>query len=264
VPNAQTIFDHHEEWKGPVTLSAILHGAFLAAMLIVSLVSGRSGANWGENVSVDGAISARLVSSAVPLPAAPVETPNVLADESKGLSETQPAEREPEPEAIEIPDKPVPKPKTKAPEKAPVPKPKPLPKPVEQASNVVPYGRGGPTSMYSLVKTDVGTGGISLGENGSFGSRYGWYVDTVRRKVSENWLKYEIDPTIANASRVFVTFDIARNGVPSNIQVSQSSGVPSLDLSAKRALQRIDTFGPLPADYAGSKVSVEFWFDYKK
>jgi hypothetical protein len=29
-------------------------------------------------------------------------------------------------------------------------------------------------------------------------------------------------------------------------------------------LQRIDTFGPLPPDYSGNKVSVEFWFDYKR
>jgi protein TonB len=37
-----------------------------------------------------------------------------------------------------------------------------------------------------------------------------------------------------------------------------------LDISAVRALQRIDTFGALPADYSGSKISVEYWFDYKK
>jgi protein TonB len=49
-----------------------------------------------------------------------------------------------------------------------------------------------------------------------------------------------------------------------NVQVEQSSGVPSLDISAVRALQRIDTFGPLPPDYSGGKISVEYWFDYKK
>jgi periplasmic protein TonB len=262
VSSTQTIFDFREEWKSSVTLSALFHGLLFGTMVVFSLVSGRSGENWGGAISAEGAMSARLVSSAVPLPSAPTETENVLADESKGLSESQPAERQPEPEAIPIPDKPAPK--VKAPEKAPVPKPKTVPKPVQPVTNVVPFGRGGPTNMYSMVRTDIGTGGISLGENGSFGSRYSWYVDTVRRKVSENWMKYEIDPSIANAGRVYITFDIARNGVPSNIQVSQSSGVPSLDLSAKRALQRIDTFGPLPNDYAGGRVSVEFWFDYKK
>jgi periplasmic protein TonB len=55
-----------------------------------------------------------------------------------------------------------------------------------------------------------------------------------------------------------------RDGHPANVQVEQSSGVPSLDQSATRAIQRIDTFGPLPSDYAANKVSVEFWFDYKR
>jgi periplasmic protein TonB len=262
MPSTQTIFDHHEEWRGPVTLSAFAHGALLVLMLVFSIMSGRRGESWGGAVSAEGAMSARLVSSAVPLPSTPTEKENVLANESKGLSESQPAERLPEPDAVPIPDRATPK--TKAPEKAPLPKPKLPQQTVPQPTNVVPFGQGGPTGMYSMVKTDVGTGGISMGENGTFGSRYSWYVDTVRRKVSENWLKYEVDPSIANASRVYITFDIARNGVPSNIQVSQSSGVPSLDLSARRALQRIDTFGPLPNDYPGSRVSVEFWFDYKK
>ncbi|MBV9608993.1 MAG: TonB family protein, partial [Acidobacteria bacterium] len=61
--------------------------------------------------------------------------------------------------------------------------------------------------------------------------------------------------------RVYVVFDILRDGRPANVQVEQSSGVPSMDVSAVRALQRIDTFGPLPGDYSGNKVSVEFWFE---
>ena len=77
-------------------------------------------------------------------------------------------------------------------------------------------------------------------------------------------LAIEVDPGITSARRAYLTFDILRSGQPANIQVTQSSGIPSLDQSALRALRRIDTFGPLPADYSGSKVSVEFWFDYKR
>jgi periplasmic protein TonB len=77
-------------------------------------------------------------------------------------------------------------------------------------------------------------------------------------------LKYEVDPSISTAQRVYITFDVMRDGHPANVQVEQSSGVPSLDQSATRAIQRIDTFGPLPSDYAANKVSVEFWFDYKR
>ena len=68
---------------------------------------------------------------------------------------------------------------------------------------------------------------------------------------------------IGQAKNVF-SFDVMRDGHPANVQVEQSSGVPSLDQSAMRAIQRIDTFGPLPSDYAANKVSVEFWFDYKR
>ena len=84
-----------------------------------------------------------------------------------------------------------------------------------------------------------GPGGFSFSGGGDFGSRYGWYVDVVRRKVSENWLKYEIDPNISSARRVYITFEILRNGQPANVEIAQSSGVPSLDISAVRALQRI-------------------------
>jgi protein TonB len=82
--------------------------------------------------------------------------------------------------------------------------------------------------------------------------------------VSENWLKYEVDPKIDTARRVYIYFEITRSGQPENIRVEQSSGIPSLDQSAARALQRIDTFGPLPPEYAGRYVAVEFWFDYKR
>src|SRR5580698_7005738 len=74
----------------------------------------------------------------------------------------------------------------------------------------------------------------------------------------------KVDPKITTAQRVYITFDIGRDGHPFNVQTEQSSGVPALDISATRALQRIDTFGPLPPDYSGNKISVEFWFDYSK
>lgn len=241
--------------------STALHIGLVCTTLVVALISGRSGAGWGGAQSGDSAINATLVSNAaIPLPSTEAPHENVLATESKGLSKPELVQKEPEPQAIPIPEAPV---KNKL---APIHRDTiQKPKPVETASNVVPYGEGGPVSgPYTMFKSDVGSGGMQFGTAGSFGSRYSWYVDGVRRKVSENWMKYEVDPSIHSANRVYVTFDINRGGQPGNVQLSQSSGVPSLDQSAIRALQRIDTFGPLPNDYAGSKVSVEFWFDFKK
>ena len=86
----------------------------------------------------------------------------------------------------------------------------------------------------------------------------------IQQKIVENWHKYEVDPNVSEGRRVYVQFDIGRGGEPSNVQVEQTSGVPSLDISAVRAMQRIDSFGPLPADYSGSKVQVEYWFEWTK
>lgn len=203
-----------------------------------------------------------LVSN-IPLPANPVETKSVLATESKGLSESKPQAHVEEPTAIPIPDR-----NTK---RKPLPQPsatqrKPQPQPVQEANNVVPFGEGGPASgPYSLFSAGAAKGGFGFtGGGGDFGSRYAYYVRGINERVSENWLKYEVDPRIQNANRAYVTFDIDRGGHPSHVQIEQSSGVPSLDESALRAVQRVDSFGPLPSDYSGSKVSVEFWFDYKK
>lgn len=257
----ENIFEQQEGWKGPVAVSAIFHALLFSSTLILGAYYGRSGDNWGGTSTSDGAMSATLVSSAIPLPSQPAPEENVLATESKGLSESTPAKPQVEPDAIPISGKTAPNKKIEAirtPTKDKVIK---APTPTNQ----VPFGQGGPVSApYSVFKTDMGTGGVSMDAGGSFGSRYSWYVDAVRRKISENWLKYEIDPSIKSASKVYVTFEIGRNGQPGNIQISQSSGVPSLDMSAKRALQRIDTFGPLPADYQGSRVNVEFYFDFKR
>jgi protein TonB len=246
--------------RRPLAWSFGLHVAFAAfCVLYAVFLQGFRKNSWGSGGTGD-AMGATLVST-IPLPANPEQTTNVLATESKGLSKSEPAVQEKEPEAIPIPDKNAkvkPKPRSSAQQK---PKPEP-----EEASNVIPFGEGGPVSgPYGTFNAGAAKGGFGFtGGGGDFGSRYAWYVRVVQQKVSENWLKYEVDPRITEAQRVYVTFDIKRDGHPTNVQVEQSSGVPSLDQSAVRALQRIDTFGPLPSDYSESKVSVEFWFDYKR
>jgi periplasmic protein TonB len=256
------IYFEHAGLSRPLAWSAGLHLAFTAFVVLYTMfVHGFRGEGWGSGGGGE-AMGATLVSS-VPLPAPAVQTTNVVATESKGLSQSQPKVEEKEPEAIPIPDKNTktkikPKPVTSATKRKPEPEP--------EESNQIPYGEGGPVrGPYTMFSAGGAKGGFGFtGGGGDFGNRYSWYVQTVQRKVSENWLKYEVDARITQANRVYVTFDIARDGHPTNVQIEQSSGVPSLDISAVRAVQRIDTFGPLPPDYSGSRVSVEFWFDYKR
>ena len=259
--NAEIYFEH-DRWGRALAWSAGLHVGITVGLLIYSaLVSRTSGDTWGSGGGGE-AIGATLVST-VPLPANPAQTQNVLANESKGLTQSQPKVEEKTPDAIEIQGKNAKiKPKKKQ-ETASKEKAQPPP---EEESNQVAFGEGGPVSgPYGTFSAGGAKGGFGItGGGGDFGTKYAWYVQVIQKKVADNWLKYEVDPKITTAQRVYITFDVARDGNPANVQIEQSSGVPSLDISAKRALQRIDTFGPLPSDYSGDKISVEFWFDYKK
>jgi len=256
------IYFEHERWGRALAWSVGLHLAVIAVTVIYTAFFYHAGGEtWGSGGGGE-AIGATLV-NAVPLPTPPSPTQNVLANESKGLTQSQPKIEEKAPDAIEIQGKNAKiKPKKK---QETVSKEKSQAEP-EPESNQVAFGEGGPVSgPYGTFSASGAKGGFGItGSGGDFGTRYAWYVQVIQRKVSENWMRYEVDPSISTAQRVYITFDVSRDGHPGNVQVEQSSGVPSLDTSAVRALQRIDTFGPLPQDYPGNKISVEYWFDYKK
>jgi periplasmic protein TonB len=259
--NAEIYFEH-DRWGRALAWSVGLHVGITTAVLIYSTVfSGPSGDAWGAGGGGE-AIGATLVST-VPLPANPAPTKNVLANESKGITQSQPKIEEKTPDAIEIQGKNAKIKPKKKPETASQEKPLAAP---EEENNQVAFGEGGPVSgPYGTFSAGGAKGGFGVtGGGGDFGTKYAYYVHVIQQKVAENWLRYEVDPRITSAQRVYITFDIARDGHPSNVQIEQTSGVPSLDISAKRALERIDTFGPLPQDYSGGKISVEYWFDYKK
>ena len=83
------IFEYKEPWGGPFGLSVALHVALFGGMLLYGALHGR-GESWGGTGGGGGdAMSARLVST-IPLPAKQGE--NVLATESKGLTQSKPKE----------------------------------------------------------------------------------------------------------------------------------------------------------------------------
>jgi protein TonB len=252
------IFFEHERWGRNLAWSAGLHVGFTLAVFLYAVIArGNTGSNWGAGGG-GSAMGVTLVSN-VPLPANPVPTQSVLATESKGLSKSQPKPAVEEKEATPIPEKNA---RKKPTHQVSETQRKPQPQPVEEANNVVPYGEGGPAKSFSA---GAATGGIGFtGTAGDFGARYGWYVQIIQQKTQQSWLAYEVDRRITQAPRVYIVFDIQRNGRPTNVRVEQSSGIPTLDISAIRAIQRIDTFGPLPSDYAGNSVSVEWYFDYNR
>ncbi len=251
------LFYEREQWKRPLFLSAGFHLFLTGSILLTGyLLAPRNTTNWGQNTG--DAVNATLISaSALPIPHVD-ESKNIVANDSKGVTETKPQPKPAETEdGVSIPNKDVkvkPKPQTKV--TATVARPHPVPTPEDTA---VPYGEKGPVSgPYGSFSAPHTEGGFSF-QDASFGSRFAYYVQRVNQTVSRNWFK----PDVENAHRVYIIFDIMKDGSPTNVRIEQSSGVPSLDQLAMRAVQRSD-FGPLPPEYPGSKVSVEFWFDYTK
>jgi protein TonB len=254
------IFDIRDPWKGPITASLFFHGAIVGLIIAYGAWMGFSRNEWGGGEKMTGdAISATLVgASAIPLPREQ-PTENIVANESPAVTHSQPKEvAPPEPKAIEIPETIKVKPKQKPRESV-----EKKPQPVQQAENQVQYGQGGQVHQnFTTFNNSLGIGSVAINSGGDFGSRYSYYVRGVTQVLSQNWLKYEVDPHSMPNATVSIAFDIARDGAPSNVRITQSSGIPSLDTSAMRTLQRIDTFGPLPSDYRGSSVAAEYQFRY--
>src|SRR4051794_5830692 len=96
------IFFEHDRWGRNLSWSAGLHMLVAASITIYAVVApSNSGSGWGAGGGGE-AMGVTLVST-VPLPATPTDKQNVLANESKGITQSQPKAEEDTPDAIAIP-----------------------------------------------------------------------------------------------------------------------------------------------------------------
>ena len=87
---------------------------------------------------------------------------------------------------------------------------------------------------------------------------FGPYMKELQRRIKMNW-----DPPKGNESkRVILLFTIARDGRLLNIKVHRSSGLPAADKAAMDAVKLTAPFRPLPAEFKGNSVDIQFTFDY--
>lgn len=61
---------------------------------------------------------------------------------------------------------------------------------------------------------------------------------------------------------MILIFTISKDGRLMGINTKRSSGIDSADAAARMAVERSAPFRPLPSEYRGNTVSVEFTFDY--
>lgn len=84
------------------------------------------------------------------------------------------------------------------------------------------------------------------------------YMRELQRRIKLNW-----DPPKGNeAKRVVVLFKIAKDGRLLSCNIKKSSGLPSADQAALKAVKLTAPFRPLPSNFKGSSVDIQFTFDY--
>jgi len=135
-------------------------------------------------------------------------------------------------------------------------------------------------SNSNVLRTGISAGsggGSGGGYGGGSGSGYGagsgsgisffpyaYYIETLRSKVSASWYNGLVSPGQRGEFLVTVDFKILRTGEISDLKVRKKSGIPSLDLSALRAIENAAPFGELPSDYTKSYLPVSFDFVWGK
>ncbi len=263
-------------FKPYLTVSGILHAA-LILLLALSAYFHWQGNRWAGPGGGNESTKVTLVAgnSGLPMPKIPSVNESNVVDPSKSLwkNDVKPEPPQPKKEEIVPPDlKNVPDFKTlEKPNKKPPPPPrqnKAFEPKIPNPENAVPGKNLGAPNITTGAGTNPGsssTPGLAIKSEGGgdFASRYGWYIESVKRRIQANWLQNTIDPGVraAHTAHAVVEFTIFKDGTVKDVRISQASGNLSMDNSGLRAIMSSNPMPALPPDYSGSNVRVIFDFD---
>lgn len=247
-----------EPLAAPAAGSLLLHAALAGCIVAYGFIAGIFHHNVWGNQGLGGAIQVTLVTHALPLPSDQPPNENVLATQTPSQ-----APAEPTPKAKQAVDETAIPIAGKQKKNEPQNQRKTQPhQPQPTNENLARYGEQAGSSIPRSVQQPGFTSGQTTVSDGDFGSRFGWYVDNLNRKMASNFYKPEVDPHTPRGARAYIQFAIHRDGSASGVQMSQSSGSSTLDRACLRAAQRVDTFGALPAQYNQSVLMTSYYCEY--
>jgi len=244
--------------------SIAFHAGIVVVVFVAPTLFGAKTATWGTKAGGNGGVNLKIVSSipGIALPAPPPTADDAVPGKNQFIHKPEPEPKTKVPEKVEpaelkLPSKTAPKKAdTAAATKTTAAAPPDSP------SNAVAYGQGGGAPALRCGQAGTGPTGAEIGGDGTFGEKYGWYVESMTRAISNEWNKAPSTSSL-RAPKVYVTFTISRDGRVSNAQLDPPSGQPLLDNAALRAV-RAAKLPALPPDYRGPDVSVRFYFDYAR
>jgi periplasmic protein TonB len=240
---------------GPAAGSIALHAALAGTIVFWAVFNGLFHHNTWGGTPGGGAIEVNITSS-IPLPAEKVND-NVLTTETPSPAPAAPAPKVQE--KVDTTAIPI-KGKQAKPMAQNIPKTQPH-QPQPKEDNRAHYGEQSGSVMPRSMAQSAANGPTAVSDS-DFGSRFPWYVDGITRKVKLNLNRQEVDPSTPRGAQAYIIFTIHRDGSPAEIQMSQPSGSTTLDRSCVRAVQRVDTFGQLPAAYNQSTLKVTYDCEY--
>lgn len=241
----------------PAMGSLLLHGGLVGLIALYIVLSGFFRPNIWGSPGAGGIMQANLVDSPLPLPTREPQNQNVLATEMPSKAPALPDQKSKQLQdlnAIPILGK---KEKQRRENERRIPQRKVT----QERQDVARYGEQSGSWMQRSMQQQ-GFNGPTAIENGDFGNMYPWYVQQINNRMSQNWYKSEVNTATPRGSRVYLTFTIQRDGAATDEQIAQSSGSRSLDYSCLQAVQRVQSFPPLPPGYHQSTLRVSYYCEY--
>jgi TonB family protein len=84
------------------------------------------------------------------------------------------------------------------------------------------------------------------------------YLSQLQRQIRQHWAP----PNMDRDKRVVIAYRVSCDGELLQARILESSGISAADQAGLTAVKQAAPFPPLPADYRGQAVEVQFAFDY--
>lgn len=258
MPEPLDILDQKDPLGFPFVGSIFLHGGLVVLLFFGWYWLNQRRETLGDANAGGGPAYAVSPVSNIPIPRR--EAPlNPVANDSQSAVPTAPAKQEvekkriPDKNAIEIPDR-----FKKRAEKNQKQQLYQQPAPPNQI-----FSRTRQAVSSPLYGAQSGSGQVGVGPNTPLGNnRLGWYAELIRQRIAQNWNTNGLD-TRTQAVPAIVSFLIMRDGTIRNPQIVQSSGNPSIDNTALRAVYTSNPLPGLPAQVSESYITAQFTFNLR-
>ncbi|MBV9613099.1 MAG: TonB family protein [Acidobacteriaceae bacterium] len=253
------LLDQRDPVGFPFVGSILVHGGVVALLFFGWFWMNQRREQLGEVNAGGGPAYAVSPVKNIPIPQreAPV---NPVANDTQSMVPNAPAKQEvqkkqplPDKSAVEIPDK-----FKRQAKQAQKQQQFQTPTPPNQVFSHARQALSSP--MYSAP---AGSGQVGVGPNTMLGdNRLGWYAELIRQRIAQNWNTNGLDSRTQSAPAI-IGFQIMRDGSVRNPQVVQSSGNPSIDNTALRAVYSANPMPGLPAQITENYITAQFTFNLR-